>query len=98
MRRGVRSYPLESFEYPMSAIQQQFDERIAAMSPRERVARSAAMLKWVRDLTARQIRKEHPDACEREVKLRVGLRMYGAHPAMVRLLEGLLDRVSDRRV
>lgn len=69
------------------------------MLPKERVARSAAMFQWMRDMIGRQISRESssPIPAE-ELKLRIGLRVYANEPAIVAMIEKRLDDVSGRRL
>ena len=81
----------------MSAIQQQYEARMAELTPAERMARSAAMLKWTRDLIARQVLAKEGAECDRErVKWLVARRLYDSDPRVKAMIEGVLESVSAR--
>ncbi len=70
---------------------------MAKLTPKERVARSAAMLKWTRELIARQIQNANGADCDCErLKWLVAQRMYGSDPRMKAMIEGMLESVSAR--
>ncbi len=71
-----------------------YNERIASMSPAERVARSAAMFQWTREQLARQIVRECGEMDTETLKLQVALRLYGSEPEVRALIEDELDRIS----
>lgn len=70
-----------------SAIESQYRDCIDAMTPAERVARSAAMFAWTRDQIARQIISEQGDMDSESLKWKVALRLYGSEPSVRRLIE-----------
>jgi hypothetical protein len=82
----------------MTEIQKIYDERMAALTPAERMARVSAMLKWTRDFIARQILEEEPDCGEELLKLKVAARMYGSQPQVMALIQQEIERVSARSV
>lgn len=65
-----------------------------ALSPQERIARCAAMLKWTRDLLVRQILAERGEMPEERLKWEVARRMYGADPAARAIIDQRLVDVS----
>jgi hypothetical protein len=79
--------------------QPDFDARIQAMPPHERVARSIALFSWMREMIGRQIQQERRTAGKAEfpaehLKLRVAERMYAGEPAVVALIQRRLADVS----
>lgn len=72
-----------------------YEARLAALSPCERVARSAAMLKWSRDLLARLVLQELGTISHERLKWEVAKRMYGASPVALALIEKKLADVSN---
>ncbi len=82
----------------MTDIQRLSDERTAAMTPAERVARASAMLRWTREFLARQIAAEEPDCSEELLKLKVAARLYAAEPSVLALIHEQMRRVSSRSV
>jgi hypothetical protein len=77
-----------------SIVEQQYRFRMDALSPQERLARCAAMLKWTRDLLARQIIAEHGEMPLERLKWEVAKRMYGADPVARAVIERRLHDVS----
>lgn len=68
--------------------------RIADLTPKERVRRAEDLFRWVREHALRQVRAEHGDLPEREMRLRVALRLYGSDPRFCSLIEELRGRAS----
>jgi hypothetical protein len=77
-----------------SMVEQQYTSRMDALSPQERIARCVSMLKWTRDLLARQIIVELGEMPDERLKWEVAKRMYGADPAARAIIEQRLDDVS----
>lgn len=77
-----------------SIVQQQYTSRMDALSPQERIARCVAMLKWTRELLARQIIADLGEMPDERLKWEVAKRMYGADPAARAVIERRLDDVS----
>ena len=71
-----------------SNIESAYRDRINAMTPAERVARSAAMFQWTRGQIARQIRAERGDVPPERLKWLVALRLYGNEP----MVRGWIER------
>ena len=59
-----------------SEIELEYERRWKAMSPAEKVARSAAMLAWTRQQMAIRIRNTQPSLSDEEVRLYVALQLY----------------------
>jgi hypothetical protein len=79
----------------MSTVQQVYESLMDRLTPKERLARSVAMLKWSRDLIARRILEtDGPRSFER-LKWEVALLQYGSVPEVRFMIERALDRVSD---
>ena len=77
-----------------SAVEQQYDLRMDACSPQERIARSVAMLKWPRDLLARQIIAEFGAVSDERLKWEVAKRLYGSDPTTRAMIDQRLEDVS----
>jgi len=77
-----------------SAVEHQYDLRMDALSPQERIARSVAMLKWTRDLLARQVTAELGTISDERLKWEVAKRLYGADPTTRAMIDQRLDDVS----
>lgn len=77
-----------------SFVEQQYRSRMDSLSPKERVARCAAMLKWTRDLLGRQVVEELGPISDERVKWEVARRMYGSDPAAKAIVERRLADVS----
>lgn len=76
-------------------IEREYQARLDAMSPAERVARSAAMFAWTREQLARQILSEHGQMSDELLKWHVALRLYGNEPGVRSMIEQRLADVSD---
>ena len=77
-----------------SIVEQQYNSRMDALSPQERIARCAAMLKWTRDLLARQVVAELGAISEERLKWEVAKRMYGSDPTAKAIIDQRLKDVS----
>ena len=76
-------------------IQTIYQNRLAAMTPAERVARSVAMFQWTREQLARQIIAEQGPTHPSRLKWLVALRLYGNEPQVKAMIERKLADVSD---
>jgi hypothetical protein len=79
---------------PVTKVDLEYERRIRAMSPAEKISRSAAMLAWTREQMARRILASQPDLSEEEAKWRVALQLYENEPAVVKLIQEHLASVS----
>ncbi len=75
-----------------SAVETEYRARIDVMLPKERIAKSLAMFQWMREMVGRQVRKEVAangglPLSDEQLKWQCALRMYGAEPAVVALIE-----------
>lgn len=77
-----------------SEIELEYERRWKAMSPAEKVSRSAAMFAWTRQQMARRIRSAQPSLTDEEVKWHVALQLYSGEPEVVKLIQGQLANVS----
>ena len=66
-----------------------------ALPAMERVARSTTMLKWTREILARQIVAEMGMLSDEQLKWEVALRLYGSNPVTRRKIKRGLANVSD---
>ncbi len=78
-----------------SKVEQFYQERIDALTPAQRVERSAAMFQWTRGMIARQIQAEHGPMPDEQLKWEVALRIYGSDPRSRAIIERKLADVSD---
>lgn len=67
-------------------LEAEYRRRIAAMAPRERIARSMASLAWARAAIARQIMAGEGPVAEDRLRWLVALRLYGSDPRTVALI------------
>lgn len=79
---------------PATEVDLEYERRIKAMSPAEKISRSAAMLAWTREQMARRILVTQPDLSEEELRWKVALQLYEREPAVVKLIEEHLASVS----
>jgi hypothetical protein len=81
--------------FPMSSVvEQAYNARMDSLSPCERMRRCAAMLKWSRELLARQILSEFGEMSAERLKWEVAKRMYGADPTARAFIDQRLADVS----
>ncbi len=78
----------------MTEVEREYERRWKAMTPAERIARSAAMLAWTRQQMARRIRSNDARLTDEEVKWHVALQLYEREPEMVKLIREQLSHVS----
>ena len=79
----------------MSTIEAEYQSRMDALTGTERIARSMAMLKWTREMLARQLlAQEGPMSAER-LRWKVALRLYASDKTACRLIERRLAHVPD---
>ena len=74
-------------------VEQQYNSRMDALSPQERIARCAAMLKWTRDLLARQVTEELGPLSDERLKWEVARRMYGSESTAKAIIDQRLNDV-----
>ena len=74
-------------------VEQQYNSRMDALSPQERIGRCAAMLKWTRDLLARQVIAELGAISDERLKWEVAKRMYGSDPTARAIIDRRLKDV-----
>lgn len=74
-----------------------YQTRMAAMAPKERIARTAAMFQWTREMIARRILTEGGPMSAERLKWRVALRLYGNEPEVAAMIRGMLENVPDCR-
>ena len=77
-----------------SEIELEYERRWQAMSPAEKIARSAAMLAWTREQMAIRIRNAQPGLSDEEVRWHVALQLYERDSDVVRLIQEQLANVS----
>ena len=78
-----------------SLVEREYDRRVRALTPSQRVERSASLLAWARNLIARQITVAEGPMSEDRLRLKVALRQYGAEPAVRAIIERKLQDVPD---
>jgi hypothetical protein len=78
-----------------SDIEIEYQRRVAAMSIREKVERSAAMLAWTRQQMAARIRRQFPELTDEQLKWHVALKLYESEPAVAAMIQGHLANVSS---
>ena len=77
-----------------SEIDLEYERRWKAMSPAEKVSRSAAMFAWTRQQMARRLRNAAPSLSDEEVKWHVAMKLYEREPEVVKLIKEYLASVS----
>ena len=64
------------------------------MTPAQRVQRAEALLRWSREFILRQIRTEHPDISDDELRWELAFRLYGSDPHFRAWAEERRDRAA----
>lgn len=77
-----------------SEIELDYQARVKAMTPAEKLSRCAAMLAWTRQQMAIRIRNAQPDLSDEELKWHVALQLYEREPETVKLIREQLSHVS----
>ena len=62
----------------MNIIEKEYEKRMDALTPKERMARAASMHRWSREVIARQITLDAGNVGSERLKWLVALREYGA--------------------
>ena len=62
----------------MNIIEKEYEKRMDALTPKERMARAASMQRWSREVIARQIKLDAGNVGSERLKWLVALREYGA--------------------
>lgn len=78
----------------MSLVEEAYQRAVDAMTPQQKLARMHAMLNWVRDLYARQVRAELGDVSEERLKWEVVFRQYRSDPGARKLIERKLREIE----
>ena len=76
-----------------SPIELKYQERIDAMTPKERVARAASLFQWTRETIARQIIAKSGPMDSEQLKWRVAMRQYGGDKTTREMIQKVLDNV-----
>lgn len=77
-------------------VEKEYQNRISQMLPKEKMARSVAMMAWARQTMSRQIRAEvGPEMSDQRTKWLVAMKIYGSDPKAKALVQQMLDRVPN---
>jgi hypothetical protein len=77
-----------------SEIDIEYQRRVDAMSIREKVERSAAMLAWTRQQMGSRMRQQSPELSDEQLRWHVALKLYESEPAVAAMIQGHLTNVS----
>jgi len=77
-------------------IELEYQRRNDAMSPAEKMGRSAAMFAWTRQQMATQLRKDNPDFSDEQIKWQVARKLYQYEPGVVKLIEEHCHHVDQQ--
>jgi hypothetical protein len=80
---------------PSSFVEQEYQQRIDSMTPRERIAHAASLFQWTRETIARQIIAESGLMPFKQLKWLVAMRQYGADKTTRKLIQKAIDDVPD---
>ena len=79
----------------MSLVEEAYRQAVDSMTSAEKFRRAHAMLHWVRDMYARQLREELGDVSDERLKWEVALRQYGSDRRARELIERKLQDVDS---
>ena len=77
------------------SVEDEYQSRMAALTPAERVARSVAMFNMMRESLGRQVIAEYGEVPYDRLRWEVALRMYASEPAVCELIRERLKDVSN---
>lgn len=81
--------------FTASPAECQFRAAQDALPVHARVARAASMFSWARGMIRRDILSRRTDLSAEQLKWETALRLYGADAMSRRLIQRMLDHVSD---
>ncbi len=90
MRAYLKS---KGIEVTATEVELEYERRWKAMSPAEKISRSAAMFAWTRQQISRRIRSDSPSLSDEELKWHVALKLYEREPEVVKLIWEQLSNV-----
>lgn len=73
----------------------EYDRRINAMTPAERVARGAVMFAMLRNSIARRLVAQRGTMSDDEIKWRVAMELYGSSDSLRPIIQEQIERVSS---
>jgi hypothetical protein len=79
----------------VNAIGKEYEKRMDALTPKERMARAVSMHQWSREIIARQIASNEGHCHPERMKWLVALREYGANSMTRDLIRKALDHVHS---
>jgi len=77
------------------SVETEYQSRMAALTPAQRVARSVAMFNMMRESIGRQVIAEHGEMSYERLRWEVALRMYSSEPAVCEMIRERLKDVSS---
>ena len=77
------------------SVEKEYQSRMAALTPAERVARSVAMFNMTRESIGRQVIAELGEMSYDRLRWEVALRMYASEPAICEMIRERLKDVSS---
>jgi hypothetical protein len=79
----------------VSHVEQKYQDRIEALTPKQRIAHAAGMFQWARETIARQIVAPSGPMSSERLKWLVARRQYGSDPAICAKIDRMLERVPN---
>ena len=77
----------------MGLIESMYQDRMDALTPKERVARAASMFQWARQAIARQTLSDSGPMSPERLKWMVAMRLYGGDKSTRALIQRALSNV-----
>jgi hypothetical protein len=78
---------------PSSFVEQKYQQRIDAMTPKERVACATSLFQWTRETIACQIIAESGPMPFNQLKWLVAMRQYGSDKTTREMIQKAIDNV-----
>ena len=85
----------ESASAPDWSVEKEYQSRIAALTPAERVARSVAMFNMTRESIGRQVIAELGEMSYERLRWEVALRLYASEPSVCEMIRERLKNVPS---
>ena len=77
------------------SVEKEYQSRMAALTPKERVARSVAMFNMTRESIGRQVIDELGEMSYDRLRWEVALRMYSSEPAVCEMIRERLEALDQ---
>ena len=77
----------------VSSVELKYQERMDALSPKERIERATSIFQWTREAIARRIVADFGPMSSEKLKWLVAMRQYGADRTTEKMIQKVLENV-----